>query len=89
MRYSGVALARELSAPIAGGIAPFIAVALLAWFGGQVWPVVVYVMVMALVSVSLAPETYRRDLKHIQDENRATLQAGPDAEIVADSGKAV
>ena len=38
------------------------------------WPVVVYVMVMALISlisVSLAPETYRRDLKHIQDENHA------------------
>lgn len=68
VRYTGVALARELSAPIAGGIAPFIAVALLAWSGGQVWPVVVYVMVMALislVSVSLAPETYRRNLKHI------------------------
>ena len=56
------------------------------------WPVVVYVMVMALislVSVSLAPETYLRNLKHIQDENRATLQAGPDADIVADIGKAV
>ena len=68
VRYTGVALARELSAPIAGGIAPFIAVVLLVWSGGQVWPVVVYVMVMALislVSVYLAPETYRRDLKHI------------------------
>ena len=31
-------------------------------------------MVMALitlVSIYLAPETYRRDLKHIQDENQA------------------
>src|SRR6266516_2508229 len=55
VRYTGVALARELSAPIAGGIAPFIAVVLLVWSGGKVWPVSVY----------LAPETYRRDLKHI------------------------
>jgi hypothetical protein len=49
-------------------------------------------MVMALISlisVSLAPETYLRDLKHIQDENRAVLQARPHAEIVADIGKAV
>src|SRR5438034_6934887 len=46
VRYSGVALARELSAPIAGGIAPFIAVALLAWSGGQAWPIAVYVIVM-------------------------------------------
>ena len=44
---------------------------------------------MLKVSVSLAPETYRRNLKHIQDENRAVLQAGPDADIVADIGKAV
>ena len=51
VRYTGVALARELSAPIAGGIAPFIAVVLLVWSGGQVWPVVVYVMVMALISL--------------------------------------
>jgi MFS transporter, MHS family, shikimate and dehydroshikimate transport protein len=85
VRYTGVALARELSAPIAGGIAPFIAVALLAWSGGQSWPVAVYVMIMALitlVSVYLAPETYRRDLKHIQDEHRATLQAELGADIV-------
>ena len=44
---------------------------------------------ITLVSVYLAPETYRRNLKHIQDENRAVLQAGPGAEIVADSGKTV
>ena len=39
--------------------------------------------------ITLAPETYRRNLKHIQDENRATLQTEPGADIVADIGKAV
>lgn len=87
VRYSGVALARELSAPVAGGIAPFIAVVLLAWSGGQSWPIAVYVIIMALislVSVSLAPETYRRDLKHVRDEDRAALQAEDHAALQAE-----
>lgn len=64
-RYSGVALARELSAPIAGGVAPFIATALLAWSGGASWPISLYLIFLALitlVSVFLAPETRGRDL---------------------------
>jgi hypothetical protein len=44
---------------------------------------------ITLVSIYLPPETYLRNLKHIQDENRAVLQAGPHAEIVANIGNAV
>jgi metabolite-proton symporter len=64
-RYSGVALARELSAPVAGGVAPFIATALLAWSGGESWPIALYLILLALitiVSVYLAPETRGKDL---------------------------
>lgn len=64
-RYTGVALARELSAPVAGGIAPFIASALLAVSGGAFWPVAVYIIflcVITLVSVFLTRETYQRDI---------------------------
>ena len=82
-RYTGVALARELSAPIAGGIAPFVAVALLSWAGW--WSVAIYIMVLALisaVSVYLAPETYKRDIKNIEaEEDSPVLQAQPNVDV--------
>lgn len=65
IRYSGFALAREVTSPIAGGIAPLVATALLVWSGGEPWPVALYVFVLCAitaVSVFLAPETYRRDM---------------------------
>ncbi len=64
-RYSGVALSRELSAPIAGGVAPFIAASLLAASGGAYWPVACYIILLCaitLVAVYVTPETYRRDI---------------------------
>lgn len=62
VRYSGLALAREVSAPFAGGIAPFVATYLLSRTGTY-WPIALYMVVLALISlVALAfgPETYRR-----------------------------
>jgi len=64
VRYSGVSLGYQLSAVFAGGLAPFIATALLAW-AGSYWPVALYVMAAALisfVSVYLATESFREDL---------------------------
>ena len=61
----GSALAREISAPLAGGIAPFIATALLASTGSY-WAVAVYMIVLSLitlVSMFLGPETYRRGIR--------------------------
>lgn len=82
-RYAGVALARELSAPIAGGIAPFVAVALLLWAGW--WAVAIYIMILALisaVSVFLAPETYKRDIKNIEaEEDSPVLQVQPNVDV--------
>src|ERR687896_130441 len=61
VRYSGVSLGYQVSAVFAGGLAPFIATALLAW-ADSYWPVALYIMAVSLisfVSVYLATETFR------------------------------
>ena len=65
VRYSGASLGYQLASPLAGGLAPLIATALLQWSDGKPWPVAVYLLGMALitiVSVWLAAETHRSDL---------------------------
>lgn len=65
VRYSGASLGYQLASPLAGGLAPLIATALLEQSGGKPWPVAVYLIVMAvitLVSVWLAEETNRKAL---------------------------
>ena len=66
VRYSGASLGYQLASPLAGGLAPLIATALLDYTGGKPWPVAVYLIVMAvitLVSVWLAEETSRKSLQ--------------------------
>ncbi len=66
VRYSGASLGYQLASPLAGGLAPLIATALLEWSGGRPWPVALYLCVMAvitLVCVWLAEETHRKDLR--------------------------
>jgi metabolite-proton symporter len=65
VRYSGASLGYQLASPLAGGLAPLIATALLRWADGKPWPVAVYLIVMAaitLISVWLAKETHRDPL---------------------------
>lgn len=65
VRYSGASLGYQLASPLAGGLAPLIATWLLATSDGRPWPVAVYLIVMAaitLVSVWLAEETHRKGL---------------------------
>jgi MFS family permease len=65
VRYSGASLGSQLAAPLAGGLAPLIATALLGWSGGQPWPVALYMIGMVLItfcSVFLALETAHTDL---------------------------
>jgi len=65
VRYSGASLGYQLASPLAGGLAPLIATALLAWSGGEPWPVALYLIGMAvitLVCVWLAEETHRKGL---------------------------
>lgn len=61
VRFSGVALSREISSPLAGGLAPLIATGLLAWTGSW-WSVAAYVGAMSLIStlaVLIGPGTQR------------------------------
>jgi MFS family permease len=66
VRYTGASLGYQLASPLAGGLAPLIAAALLSGAGGKPWPIAVYLMGMAaitLVSVWLAEETHRSELE--------------------------
>ena len=63
VRYSGASLGYQLASVFAGGLAPFIGVALLSRYGYTA--VALYMIGMAIVTivaVYLATETYRRDL---------------------------
>ncbi len=65
VRYSGASLGYQLASPLAGGLAPLVATWLLRASGGSAWPVAVYMVAMAaltLLSVYLAEETHRTDL---------------------------
>ncbi|MFP2959320.1 MFS transporter [Myxococcus sp. 1LA] len=65
VRYSGASLGYQLASVFAGGLSPVVATALLAWSGGQAWPVSLYMVALALitlVSVYLSAETFREQL---------------------------
>lgn len=65
VRYTGASVGYQLASPFAGGLAPLIAAALVNWSNGESWPVSVYLIGMAaitLVSVWCAAETHRADI---------------------------
>ncbi|MBM6622022.1 MHS family MFS transporter [Micrococcaceae bacterium RIT802] len=70
-RYTGVALAREFSAVLAGGIAPLIGGALLAVFSdGAWWALGLYSLVLCLITFAttfVTPETMGRDILSSED----------------------
>ena len=84
-RYIGVSVAREASAVLAGGIAPFIGAALISWttayYGSpkMAWlPIAGYVAVLSLVTVFttfITPETRGRDLDDPRDAGQAAAPA--------------
>lgn len=64
-RFSGFAFARELGSLLAGGPAPAVATALVAWASGSSWPVALYAILLGLITayaVWMGPETYRDDI---------------------------
>ena len=66
VRYTGASLGYQLAAPLSGGLAPLIASLLLEQSGGKPWPVAVYLMGMAAITVAcvaLAAETRGSDLR--------------------------
>jgi metabolite-proton symporter len=73
VRYSGASIGYQLSSVFAGGLAPFVATALLAWSGGEPWPVALYVVGMALITllcVYLAAETSRAEISEQQSRQQ-------------------
>jgi MFS transporter, MHS family, metabolite:H+ symporter len=69
-RYIGVAIAREFSAILAGGIAPFLGALLLAAFSNSWVPLALYVMgltLITLVTTFVTPDTRARDLTLLGD----------------------
>lgn len=65
VRFSGLALGREISASLSGGIAPLAAVILSNAAGGASWPVACLAVVMSLITViavACARETHKLDL---------------------------
>ena len=71
-RYAGVALGREFSSVIGGGISPLVCASLVAWASDGWWPVAVYMialMAISLVAAWLSPETRDRDLRTQSDAN--------------------
>ena len=75
VRYSGASLGYQLASPLAGGIAPLIAAALLEATGAA-WSIAVYLIVLGVITIAsilLASETHRMALGddgHEQDEIR-------------------
>src|SRR5205814_4610226 len=51
VRYTGASLGYQLASPLAGGLAPLIATALLGWSGGRPWPVAIYLLIMAAITI--------------------------------------
>lgn len=65
VRYSGASLGYQLASVFAGGLSPLVATSLLQWSHGKPWPIAIYMIAMALitlVSVYLAAETWQEDL---------------------------
>ena len=69
VRYSGASLGYQLATIFAGGFAPLICTALVAWSGGKPWPVALYwigLVLISFVSVYLASETYQSNLAQLE-----------------------
>ncbi|MFP5415355.1 MAG: MFS transporter, partial [Actinomycetes bacterium] len=69
-RYIGVAVSREFSAILAGGLGPFLGAWLLQVTNNAWWPVATFVFALALItlySTFVAPETAGRDITKIED----------------------
>jgi MHS family shikimate/dehydroshikimate transporter-like MFS transporter len=66
LRYSGASLGFQIGAAISGGLTPFAAASFLAWTKGATWPISLYLIVLACISLAAtiaAPETAGKPLK--------------------------
>lgn len=75
VRYSGASVGYQLASPLAGGIAPLIAAALVKWSDGASWPVSIYMMMAAaitLLAITLATETAHSDISSVDQTGKGT-----------------
>ncbi|GAB6856997.1 MFS transporter [Microbacterium xylanilyticum] len=80
-RYLGVAMAREISAVLAGGLAGVLGAYLLAVSGNNWILLATYMAVLALITTAstfLAPETLRRDLTRVDDAVKVSREESGD-----------
>lgn len=66
LRYSGASLGFQIGAAISGGLTPFAAATFIAWTKGETWPISLYLMALAcisLVATIAAPETAGKRLR--------------------------
>lgn len=92
-RYLGVAMAREISAVLAGGLAGVLGAYLIAVSDANWILLAVYMAVLALITTAstfLVPETLRRDLTRVDDAIKVSRnEAGPDVEATTVTIKSV
>ena len=65
VRYSGASLGFHIGAALSGGLTPVIAASLMTWSRGAKWPISLFLMAcagMTLAAVIAAPETARKEL---------------------------
>ncbi len=71
VRYSGASFGYQLASPLAGGIAPLVAAALLQWSDNNPWSVAAYIAGMCAitgVAVFLAEETHLKEMTDTSEE---------------------
>ncbi len=74
VRYSGASLGYQLASVFAGGLAPFIATALLAAFGyGAVALYLAFMALITIVAVVLATETFQEDIAADQPQEHRLI----------------
>lgn len=70
VRYSGMSIVYQIGVLPTGAIAPLVATSLVVHYSGKSWPVAVYVVAMALitiVSLVFLPETKDRDIDELDE----------------------
>jgi MHS family shikimate/dehydroshikimate transporter-like MFS transporter len=67
VRYTGISLGFQLGAAIGGGFTPAVVTAVVAWSGGETWPV--SLLLVALGLLSIVAVVTRRDTRQARSSN--------------------
>ena len=82
VRYSGMSAVYQIGVLPTGAVAPLIGTSLVSAYSGSVWPVAIYVMAMAaitLVSLIFLPETHRQNIDDAEEDARLAAAGRPTA----------